>query len=58
MKKFFENPKMELSMFHAENIVTVSGVATGEKTDSTAEVLQSQGYHVQNISVSGVEFTF
>ena len=58
MKKFFENPNMEPSMFHTENIVTVSNVTSGTPSESTADNLKESNYLVQDISVKGVEFKF
>ena len=57
MRKFFENPTMDITRFDTENVITASG-AQGQRSPQDADQLTEAGYTVKTIDVKEFDFTF
>lgn len=58
MKKFFENPVMDITKFDTENVITASGGENGTEYTGSIESLNGS-YAVKTIDAAAVvDFTF
>lgn len=59
MKKFFENPSMEVANFDADDIITASGPEVGKEYIGNIDDLNT-AYTVKTIDAAtlGIDFTF